>query len=177
MTKQEFSKIAITMRTCYPRENILPNNDAMNTWYELLKDLPYEVIFTGLQKWTLTNKWSPAISDLRSMAVEVSHETERDWSEGWKEVQSAISCFGMYRPEEALDSMSPITRQIVKRLGWMDLCTSENTEVDRANFRMIYERESERARKDAQIPQPIKDRIGEIRNSFTDFKALEGGTR
>ena len=182
MTKQEFSKLAMMMRTCYPRETILPNNNAMDTWFEMLKDIPFDVASAGLQKWCLTNKWSPAISDIRAMAVEVSVESEKDWSEGWQEVQRAVMHYGMYRPDEAMESMSPITRKVVKRLGWMEICTSETPEVNRANFRMIYERESERAKRDAQVSQNVKELIDRIqtKNNFTeieqrdyDFDALE----
>lgn len=172
MTENEFAEFAMALRTLYPKETILPNDNAMDMWFEMLKDIPYNVASAGLQKWCLTNKWSPAISDIRAFSVEVSQGDISDWSQGWSEVQSAVSRYGMYRPDEALESMSPVTREVVKRLGWTEICTSETPEVNRANFRMIYERESARAKQDAQIPDKVKNLIGEIqaKNSFTQIE-------
>lgn len=168
MTKQEFSKFAITLRTCYPKETILPNNDAMDTWYGLLQDIPYEIASTGLQKWAMTNKWSPSIAEIREFSVEVKQGQQIDWSEGWQEVQKAIRHFGMYRPDEAMESMNPLTQKVVRRLGFQNLCLSESQETDRANFRQIFQAEAEREKKDSQISPRVKELIGGIQTKLIE---------
>ena len=52
--------------------------------------------------------------------------------------------------------MDDLTRQAVKRLGFKNLCLSDNMQADRANFRMIYEQLAERKEKDAQMPERLK---------------------
>ena len=67
-----------------------------------------------------------------------------------------------------MDSLSPLARQATERIGFNNLCMSENPDASRANFRMIYENLSERAKKEAQVPQTLKELI-------TNIKLLEGG--
>lgn len=82
--------------------------------------------------------------------------TTPDWGNGWEQVENAIKIYGSYRQAEALESMDEITRDTVKRLGFYNLCMSENQTADRANFRMIYEQIAERKKRDKQIPESLR---------------------
>lgn len=44
------------------------------------------------------------------------------------------------------------------------LCFSEEIQVDRANFRMIYEQQAERDKQDAQLPPKLKALISNMPN-------------
>lgn len=162
MNKKEFSIFASALRTYYPREKLLPNEQAMELWYNQLKDIPYKVAETALNKWVAIEKWSPSIADIRKTASEMVNGTTYDWGEGWEQVDKAIRKYGMYNEVEALESMDEITRQAVKRLGFKNICTSENYQADRANFRMIYEQLAERKEKDNQVPEQLKTLISKM---------------
>lgn len=162
MTKKEFATFAMALKTYYPKENLLPNEQAMELWYRQLQDIPYQVAETALNKWVALNKWCPTIADIRQIALEVTQGDIPDWSEGWEEVCKAIQRFGYYRPQEAKESLSPITRQVVERMGYTHLCMSENTTADRANFRVIYEGMVERKQKEAQIPEKLRLAINQL---------------
>ena len=159
MNTKEFALLAAAIRTYYPKESILPNQQAMELWYRELQDIPYTVAEAGLRQWVSTNKWSPTIADIREMTSTVQNGTIPDWGEGWEQVLKAIRYFGMYRIDEAMESFDPITRQCVERLGFRNICMSENINHDRANFRMIYEQLQERKKKDAQIALPLRELI------------------
>lgn len=163
MNKQEFAQFTMALKTYYPRENLLPNNQAMELWFRQLQDIPYKVAEIGLNKWVATNKWSPSIADIREVCSSVSEPDVPDWGDAWEEVINAISRFGMYRADDAVESMTPLTAQAVKRIGFVNICTSENPSADRANFRLIYEQLAQRKKADMQIPQVIKDLIGQIK--------------
>lgn len=156
MTKQEFATFAMAIRTYYPKENILPNQPAMELWYRELQDIPYNVAEAALRKWVSTNKWSPSIAEIREMVTTVTCGSIPDWGDGWEQVLLAIRRYGTYREEEAVNSLDDITRQCVKRLGFRNICLSENINQDRANFRMIYEQIAERQKMDKQIAEPLK---------------------
>ena len=64
MTKQEFSMYAMALRTFYPKEKLLQTKEAMELWYQLLKDLPYAKAESDLIKWAQYNKWSPSIAEI-----------------------------------------------------------------------------------------------------------------
>ena len=156
MNKQEFSLFTMALKTYYPRENLLPNTQAMELWYQQLQDIPYRTAEAALNQWVATNKWSPSIADIRETAAGVASGEVLDWGEGWEQVLKAIRKYGLYRAEDAMESFDPITRQCVERLGFKQICMSENISADRANFRMIYEQLAERRRQEAQMPEALK---------------------
>lgn len=163
MDKKEFSTWAMALRTFYPRENLLPNNQAMELWFRELQDISPQVAEAALRKWVQTNKWPPSIADIREMATTVSMPEIPDWGEAWESACKAIRRFGFYRQKEALDSLDPLTRKAVERLGFRDLCVSENHMTDRANFRMIYENLAKREQTKQQVALPLQETIGLLR--------------
>ena len=159
MDKKEFSTFAMALRTYYPKEQLLPNQQAMELWYQELHDISFDVAQAGLRQWVATNKWSPSIAEIREMASTVQNGAIPDWGEGWEQVLLAIRKYGMYQIPEAMESFDPITRRCVERLGFRNICMSENIATDRANFRMIYEQLQEREKKDSQLSLPLKNLI------------------
>lgn len=159
MDKKQFSMFAMALKTYYPRENLLPNEQAMALWFAQLSDIPYEVAEAGLNKWVSVSKWSPSISDIREMAYEVKWGISEDWGEAWQEVNKAISNYGYMRQSEALASLSPMARKVTERLGFKNLCMSEKQDTDRANFRDIYKELQERERKTSLISDNLKQNI------------------
>lgn len=170
MNNKEFATFAAAIKTYYPRESLLPNTKAMELWQKQLADIPYDLAELMLNRWAATNKWSPSIADIREKCAELAGNKVPDYGEGWKQVQKAISNFGMYREEEALASLDDLTRQVVERMGFQTICTSENPTAERANFRMIYEQLAEKEKSEAAIPEAYRKVLEGI-----GFKKLEGG--
>lgn len=177
INKKEFGLFASALRTYYPREKILPNEQAMELWYNQLQDLPYNIAELTLNKWVATNKWSPSIADIREQAASITSKPITDWGEAWESVLSAVHRYGSYNEVEALESMDELTRRCVKRLGFLNICMSENIATERANFRMIYEQLEARAKQDNQIPLQLKEMIEatteKLQISYEKPKAIE----
>lgn len=131
-------KIVKAIQTYYPRVDAFPKTDAIALWYEELNDLTYEQLATALRRHVATSKWSPTIAELREQCVAIEIPVD-DWGVAWEELQRAIRNWGWSREEEAYASMSDLTRQTVRRLGYQYLCESQDQMADRANFRNIYE--------------------------------------
>ena len=168
------------LRTYYPRETLLPNKQAAELWYMELKDLPYDVAMMALREHVHTSKWSPSISELREKAAEIQNGKAADWGEGWQKTMEAIRRKGMYREQEALESMDEITRATVERLGYQNLCLSENQTADRARFKDIYEQIAERKKWESHLPDALKIAIknaqaGKAIEQAADKMRLEGG--
>lgn len=175
MTKQEFSKFAMALKTLFNKETILPNELAMRMWYKELCDIRYEVAEIALEKWVQTNKWSPSISEIREMAAYVSSPDMPDWSEAWESVCKAIRRFGYNRQREGLESLDKLAREVVDRLGYKYLCMSENHASDRANFRMIYETLAKREQTKQQIALPLQEAICKMQLEQNDGMLMIGG--
>ena len=173
--RQEFATFVAALKTYYPREQLLPNNQAMELWFRQLQDIPYMVAETALNKWVAVNKWSPSIADIRGMAVSVTQGEKMLWSDGWEKVQAAIRYHGYYGETEAMTSFDDVTRQAVKQLGWKELCLSENTMQDRANFRMVFEQIADRKQEKQMLPYSLNQMIADIQKrgiGCDEFKKL-----
>lgn len=177
MDKKEFAVFAMALRTYYPKENLLPNSQAAELWFKELQDLPMDVLNTVLRKWVQTNKWSPAISDLREGVSAIINPDLDDWGKGWKEVMHCIGRYGVHREKEALDHMSPLTRATVERLGWYNLCVSEDMTADRANFRMIYDQLSAKEAERSKLSAPVQDAINILASGGINVNMLGMGER
>lgn len=161
----ELSKFLILvkgLKAVYTSDRFLPDEDTIKIWYALLKDISYEVLNVAIQKYIMTGVYPPTVADLRKLSAEITQGQQADWGNGWEQVLLAIRKYGMYQINEALDSMDEITRQCVERLGFKEICMSENLANDRANFRMIYEQLAERKQKDAQLPDALTEKINAI---------------
>lgn len=165
---------SMALKTFFPKDNIIPNKEALELWYRQLYDIPYSIAETFLQKWVATNKWSPSIAEIREGCIVITEGELPDWGDGWKEVLKCIARYGYMREEEALNHMSPMTRKVVERLGWKNLCFSENEVADRANFRNCYEIISKREVEDRQLPAALKETISQIQIGAGSAKALPG---
>ena len=103
------------------------------------------------------------------MAATVSNGDKPLWSDGWEEVLRAIKMFGSYRETEALQSMTETTRQAVKRMGFRNICLSENIMAERANFRTIFEQVADRKHKNDQLSTNLVQLI----NGIQERKEIE----
>lgn len=162
MNKKEFALFASALRTYYPKEKLLPNEQAIELWFKQLQDIPYNIAEVALNKWVATNKWSPSIADIREAATDLTQGEAKEWGAAWQDVLRAIRLYGSYEEQKALDSLDETTRKVVKQLGFRNLCFSEEIQVDRANFRMIYEQQLQRDKQDAQIPPRLKALISNM---------------
>lgn len=176
MTKQEFGKFVMALKTYYPREQLLPNQQAIELWYLELRDIPMEVAEASLRKWVATNKWPPTIAEIRETAACVANGDIPDWSEGWEKACAAIRRYGYYNSGQAMASLDPLTRETVRRIGFYNLCMSENHAADRANFRQTYEILAKREQMNKQLPRALQETIGRIQCSGTLHLSIGGGT-
>ncbi len=166
MTFDEFKILAKGLKSVYTSPNFLPDADSVKIWFSLLSDLDYNIANIAIQKYMLTEKFAPTIADIREMATNVKTGDKPLWSDGWEEVLMAIRKYGSYRENEALESMSELTRMAVQRLGFRNICMSENIMTDRANFRMIFEQLAERNHTQMQIPAKLSNLIEQVRGNL-----------
>ena len=105
-------------------------------WYADLKDLDYKLLSLVVQKWILTEKWPPRISDLRNGVAEIIRLEMPDWAEAWEQTLKAMGKYGRLQPKEAYKELGDFTAAVIRGIGgWQMLCLSECLVTERANFR------------------------------------------
>lgn len=163
MSIQEFATIASAIKAAWPNANIMPDKQSKEVWYTMLSDLDYHVCLNAVKRLISTNVFAPSIAEIRKKCVQVSSVPEADWGEAWGRVIKAIGAYGYMREEEALESLDEPSRTAVKRIGWQNICHSENIAADRANFRMIYEADQKNRNEAALLPESVRDQQMKIR--------------
>ena len=159
MNVQEFNVLVKAMRAVYPSPNFLNDEYAVKVWYRLLCDLPYEVANASIQKHALINKYPPTVADIRNLSAEIMMGDIKDWSESWGLTCKLISLYGIPNEAKAFERMDDLTAETVKRLGWQNLCLSQNVSADRANYRLIYERVVKDRKEKEVIPMELQNQI------------------
>lgn len=166
--------MAKAMKAVYATDKFLPDADALRVWYQLIRDLEYLPTQAAIQKYMTTHKFPPTIAEIRGMVSEVQNGAAPDWGEGWYEVTRAIRRYGYAREHEALGMLSPLTRAAAERIGWKDICMSENPEAIRAQFRQVYETVSKRETEQRQMPAALRETIQGLL-TFDGPRQLGGG--
>lgn len=128
-----------------------------------LCDIDYQVMTMALNKWVATNKWAPTIADLRESAYTITDPGIPDWDAAYEDVRKNIRKYGFYNAEAGLAELTGVTLETVKRLGYTNMCLSDNPTAIRANFRDIYNRLAERARTDARMPAGLLNAVKQAR--------------
>lgn len=173
MTRKEFATFAMALKTYYPRETLLPNDQAMELWYRELEDIPYQLAEAALRKWVATNKWSPSIAELRELTSDFVNGEQMTWGESWEKALDAVRRYGSYNKQAALDSLDPITRKCVENIGYIELCKSENIMVERAHFQKIFDVYVKRERTDQRLSAPLLEAIKQFKISRMDGQPLQ----
>ena len=166
MTMQETSVLLGILKTAYPRfyTDITPETlgETVELWHAMLSDVTLELARPALFRLIATSKFPPSIAEMRKSVADIKYEALPDAGEAWGEVNRAIRKYGYYQQEKALESMSETTRMIVRRMGWRDLCTSQNDMADRAHFLKIYEAMCKTTGEQRQLPDALKEKIALI---------------
>ena len=71
MTRDECKILVKAMKAVYSQATFIPDQDAFNVWYELLKDIPYSRANVAIQKYMASEKFPPTIADIRANATEI----------------------------------------------------------------------------------------------------------
>ncbi len=174
MTPQEFAKSITFLSMSYGKEM---DDKHVSVWYNFFQNVPQDRFNLAIVRIIEKSRYFPSIADIRQeLAVLENPSLELDASEEWGEVLKSISAFGMYRADEALRRMNPVTAEVVKRIGgFSDLCRCENIEWKRKSFMQIFTETLERHKQIASYSTSQLTETEKRRNELigTTIKMLE----
>ena len=179
MTEKDIVKLFVILTAAYPRFDTFSNRDTarpvIQLWTEMLADVSPEVTETAVKKLILESPYPPTIADVRQRISEIMNpDNQMSAAEAWGEVMHAIREYGYYRTNAAMQSLSPLTRTVVQQIGWSEINMSEEPDVIRGQFRMMYEQVAKRKKQETLLPPRLKETIRQIGNGG-NIKALERG--
>ncbi len=161
MTKQEIGALLALATANFPSMQEKDMRPTANLWSEMLSDIPFDIAKAALIKVLATARFWPTVAEIREAAAEIINPQLPSPIEAWGEVVQAIKIYGLYRQEEGLNSLSPITKRVVQNIGWREICLCEQPDIIRGQFRMAYEQYAKREREEAILPAEVKQLAGD----------------
>ena len=162
MTRDETKSILAAMATVYSL-NLMPQITELtvNTWFQLLADLPYKPVQAAVVAWIATEKYPPTIADIREKAL--VREDGITAAVAWGMVIRAVRKYGADWWLAKADLPDAVWA-VCEQRGWDYYCNMDEREsnVCFAQFRGAFETEVQRERRRLQIPQQVWETLARI---------------
>lgn len=140
MTAAEVSRLVAVVIAAFPGARV--NSGTSQIYERMLADLPYPAANAAVERLLATTKFLPSVAEIREAALTVANGEQTAGGEAWGEVQRLIARWGSRRYDENWSPpiTDPVAKNVVRALGWVALCDSENPTADRARFIELYDR-------------------------------------
>lgn len=165
MKKSEIIQIITLLAGNY--KDISNKNDKektmmLNTWYECLGDLDYNIVLQSVKKTIIESPYPPTIHEVRKNAIELLNPTTRRTGiEAWEEAYKMI-CSGTYMTQEEFDKHSPEVKKFFgskEQLKAYATNTEFNMDVVRSNFLKQYDVLVQRQKQEKLLPEKMQNMI------------------
>ena len=88
MNEIEFSSLMTGIKTAYPSTKIADTKEAIEFWWNILKDYEYKTVNSKLLNHVKTNHFAPSISDLIIGEV---YQQIPEWRKEWGKISSGMN--------------------------------------------------------------------------------------
>lgn len=148
MTQQELRAIFKAITAEHKGFDVSPERAAM--WLSAFGKYPADIVLKAVQNHLLSSPYEPKIAHINTLIAELATpEAERLTAmEAFGMVLTAVARYGWPSEQAALQSLPEHVANIVRGMGWLAICESENVDVLRGQFRMAYEAQEARAKID-----------------------------
>jgi hypothetical protein len=160
--------------------------DSAEVYYDLLGDVPDDVLRTAAKRVCLEHKWAnfPTVAELREAASEIQRGFVKElsaaeaWEMAWRaagridleqnnefKVKDSTGQWKSYSSQAAyvLDGLPPVVLESIRSFGLAALCYGkEPVTVVRGQFLKIFEQLTARDRRRALLPAAVVDSIERI---------------
>lgn len=190
MTKKETAAMFALISALYPRDEKFAKADkeAILAWHEMLEDIPFDVAKAAIKASVATSPFPPQICDIRNYATRLTGERRLTADEAWGIAAEVIRTYSSRtvpiegfatkryefvkfgepvkaRPSgleyEAKRHCPKEVWEILERMGYADVCASENPDVIRGQFMRAWsnhdKEEYEKRVIGGVLPQFLKD--------------------
>ena len=177
MKAKEFGFLADAIKTYFPRDNVLPTENAMRLWYEELKDIPYQLAHLALRKYMYTNKFAPTIADIREQVAELNNQNEEELNEtaAWYMVWKAI-CNSGYHADEEFAKLPPVIQRAVhspaqlREWALLENIDGKTITVLQSDFQRAFRAEKQREREQNKLSPDVLKLMRPLNNPQIEDK-------
>ncbi|MEL7609474.1 MAG: replicative helicase loader/inhibitor [Bacillota bacterium] len=154
MKKAEIIKLFGLITVLYPRDTAFsrPSESMVDAWAAMLEDMTLDTAAAALQRHAALCPFPPSIAELRAAMLPRGLGAD----EAWGIALRAIRKGGVYRPEKAREIAGPEVWPLMERMGYRDMCMTENADVLRGQFTRLWDARQKRRTENALLPPSIK---------------------
>ena len=169
MNKQEVAIILGILKTEYPMSfSKMSKSDMVSKvdlWLSLFAGDDIELVKSAVGSLISksTDHWAPVVGQIKHEMLSFTTNI-LDADQAWEQVIEVLSGYGSYRQLEGMASLDENVAAVVKRMGYMNLCRSENAVADRAHFMKMYDMQKKRTVNTALLPEDAKKYIEAVKN-------------
>ena len=168
MTKEQFKILVKAMKAVYTQPTFIPDQDAFDVWYSMLKDLDYAVASWAIQMHMQTEEYPPTVSGIRKQSVKITENAENDLNEteAWSFVLKAIRRSTYYSEEEFLKLPAIIQRSVgsprqLREWAALEDVDGKTLTVLQSNFQRTFRAEQQKEREKQKLSPDVSRLIHE----------------
>lgn len=136
MKPEEFTQAMTFLGIAYNKEF---SPEHISVWYEFFKDINIKDFKMAVGRIVNKSKFLPSISELKSEIALISNPVlQMNAEDEWDNVLRTVRRFGSYRETEAMESLNPYTRNIIRQIGYKRICMSESIQWERKEFIELF---------------------------------------
>lgn len=168
MTKDQFKILVKAMKAVYTNPGFIPDNDAFDVWYSMLKDLDYALASRAVQMHMQTEEYPPTVSGIRKQSMKITGNTENDLNEteAWSLVLKSIRRSTYYSEEEFLKLPEIIQRSVgsprqLREWAMLEDVDGKTLTVLQSNFQRTFRAEQQKEREKQKLSPDVSRLIHE----------------
>lgn len=161
VTRDDFKILVKGMKAIYADPKFIPDKDAFDIWYALMKDLEYDYLNMAIQKHMISSKFPPTPADIREQYQSLIEPDELNELEAWNLVSKAIRN-SSYNYEEEFLKLPDVVKKAVGDASQLRIWAMDenyNEQVVSSHFIKCYRNESSKDKYLKKMPVQIQSLI------------------
>lgn len=180
MTKDQFKILVKAMKAVYTNPGFIPDNDAFDVWYSMLKDLDYALASRSVQMHMQTEETPPTVAGIRKQSAKLKADETDDLNEtaAWSLVLKAIRRSTYYSDEEFAKLPPVVQRAVSSPRQLREWATLEDVDgktltVIQSNFQRTFRVEQQRERERRKLSPDVLKLMQPLNNPKIEDKPKE----
>lgn len=180
MTKEQFKVLVKAMKAVYTNPGFIPDQDAFDVWYSMLKDLDYSIASRAVQMHLQTEESPPTVAGIRKQFAKLKADEADDLNEtaAWSLVLKAIRRSTYYSEEEFAKLPATVQRAVSSPRQLREWATLEDVDgktltVIQSNFQRTFRVEQQRERERNKLSPDVLRLMRPLNNPQIESKPKE----
>lgn len=180
MTKDQFKILVKAMKAVYTNPGFIPDNDAFDVWYSMLKDLDYALASRAVQMHMQTEETPPTVAGIRKQSAKLKADETDDLNEtaAWSLVLKAIRRSTYYSDEEFAKLPATVQRAVaspkqLREWAMLEDVDGKTLTVIQSNFQRTFRAEQQRERERRKLSPDVLKLMRPLNNPQVEYKPKE----